>query len=167
MELYLFRHGEKEKSKFFIGQTDVPLTPKGKQQNQRAFQRLLDLQVEKIFTSDLKRTFVPGGIKQSDLREVDFGLWEGLEWKTIEKKYPSEAAAYLTDSLNFCFPKGESYTIFRKRIVRWFQTLQQKDLKKIGLIAHEGVIKVFLSEYGSEDFWKVKIKYGHMVKLET
>ena len=166
MEFYIFRHGEKEKNGLFIGQTDVELTTKGRKQNQEIAQKIFEFKVEKIFTSDLKRTFIEGGEKQKALREIDFGEWEKLSWSEIEQKYPQKAVDYLADPLHFYFPGGESHERFQKRILQWLKKLKKSNYQRVGIVTHEGVIKIIVNYLRGEDFWNIKVGCGEGLKIK-
>lgn len=166
MELYIFRHGEKEKEGYFIGQTDVGLTAKGRRQNKEIEKKLLKFNAEKVFTSDLKRTFIKQGVKKKTLREIDFGDWEGLLWSEIERAYPQKAARYLANPLNFRFPEGESYIEFKKRILRWMEKLCKMKLQRVGMVVHRGVICVVVSHFRGDNFWKIKTKPGGGIRIK-
>jgi len=166
MELYIFRHGEKELDGCFVGQTDVGLTRKGEKQNAGIEKKLLEFKAEKVFTSDLKRTFVGNGIKQEALREINFGSWERLGWDEIEKRYPLQAARYLDHPLRFRFPGGENYQEFKERVINWMTDLTHIHVGRIGIVTHQGVIRTLLCHYNKENFWEIRIKSGEGIKLK-
>lgn len=117
--LFLIRHGEirQHREKIFLGQTDVPLSEKGKEQAERVAEKLKqhEISVARIYTSDLSRTAETAEIikdrlnqtlrkKEAQgrpypeiqvirapmLREMSLGEWDGQYISEIEKKYPEE-----------------------------------------------------------------------------
>src|SRR6185312_7036467 len=51
-----------------------------------------------------------------DLREVDFGAWEGLTFAEVRKKWPDEMAAWWADPA-VAPPDGESFLDAQRRVV--------------------------------------------------
>ena len=97
-EIYLFRHGETEWSKSgqHTGRTDIPLTPNGEEQA-RAVGRLIDGRpFARVFTSPLQRArhtaelIGYGDVAEvcEDLREWDYGDYEGIATRDIRKDVP-------------------------------------------------------------------------------
>lgn len=164
MELYIFRHGQKQKTGRYIGWTNVGLTPQGHKQNIKICKILKGIKVNKIYTSDLQRTFIPCGIEQKALREINFGLWEGLTWNQVEKKFPNDISSYFSNPLTFTFPKGESYPDVQKRVIAWLKKLKRRKYSRVGIVTHQGVIRTILYSIQGVDFWKQRIPQGKMVK---
>jgi broad specificity phosphatase PhoE len=89
-ELLLVRHGETDWNAEgrLQGQTDRPLNDFGRRQARRLAEELADDRIEAIYSSDLARARETAAIVgerlglpvtfDSDLREKDWGNWEGL-----------------------------------------------------------------------------------------
>ena len=101
MKFYLLRHGQ---TKWNIegkiqGKTDVLLNEDGMEQAGFLAKAMEHCEARALFSSPLLRAkqtaeIVAGkmGLPVTvlpELKEVDFGLWEGCTWKEIEEKYPS------------------------------------------------------------------------------
>ena len=99
------RHGITEWNKMFRyqGITDVPLSPEGEEQAKKAALRLSCESVDRVISSPLERSMKTAviiaetiGIKSveawDELREVDFGAWEGLTVPQIKEKYGEDEA---------------------------------------------------------------------------
>lgn len=165
MELYLFRHGHINESGKFIGFSDVDLSDVGIIQQREIEKKLLDLNLDQIFSSDLKRTFVGGGIRISNIREINFGQWEGLSWAIVEKRYPNESKEYLLNPMGFKFPNGETFCSFEKRALSWLDDVLVSGAKRVGAVTHKGVINFMMSRFSGKHFWKINPEYGQMFKI--
>lgn len=94
-KIYLVRHGESQWNvlKRIQGQQDIPLTDKGNQQAHQIGNRLLDKNIDFIYSSDLERAYDTATIigeklqinveSVPELREIKFGQWEGICYDEI------------------------------------------------------------------------------------
>ena len=62
--IYFVRHGQSQANLdgIYAGQSDSPLTQKGKDQAKQASEQAKDLKIEKIFSSDLQRAYDTAGV---------------------------------------------------------------------------------------------------------
>jgi len=75
----------------------------------------LNLKVDKVYSSDLKRALETAKIVfqnksielNSDFREMNFGIFEGLNYQEIIQKYPQIYIRWIDEPLNIRLPKGE------------------------------------------------------------
>lgn len=165
MEAYIFRHGEIEAKGKFIGFTNSKLTRTGQKQNLQTAEVLKRYGVDRIFSSDLQRTFIVGGVKTPAIREINFGTWENMTWNEIQKGFPAEAQEYLENPLEFKFPGGENFQEFEARIFFWVNALEQSPYRKIGIVTHQGVMRLLSRRYLETDFWSAYFAYGEMLKI--
>jgi 2,3-bisphosphoglycerate-dependent phosphoglycerate mutase len=128
-ELLFIRHGETDWNRraCFQGQIDVPLNGTGRLQAERLGARLATEPHDLLFSSDLQRAqqtaaplaaawqqqpvLVPG------LREQGFGEWEGLDFPTIQARYPALWPQWLEHAPDFAAPGGESAAQFHARVL--------------------------------------------------
>jgi len=126
-KVILIRHGETDWSyqKRYCGFTDIDLNEKGRQQARRLLKRLSKEKIHKVYSSDMKRTlqFAKTVFKDLpveellDLREMNFGIFEGLTYKDIMEKYPKVYREWLGNPLDIIVPRGESLkTLLRQSI---------------------------------------------------
>jgi probable phosphoglycerate mutase len=97
-ELYLVRHGETAWSLTgqHTGRTDIPLTERGEANAVRVGERLKGLKFALVLTSPLQRArrtcdlagFAPVAIADPDLKEWDYGDYEGLRTAEIHRDHP-------------------------------------------------------------------------------
>jgi broad specificity phosphatase PhoE len=102
--IYLVRHGETEwnQDTRIQGQTDIPLNARGRRQAEALAARLADVPLEIIYTSDLSRARVTAELIAArqpqtvpivalpELRECDYGLWEGLTLAEAARRFPDD-----------------------------------------------------------------------------
>jgi ribonuclease H / adenosylcobalamin/alpha-ribazole phosphatase len=109
----------------FSGVGDPPLIEQGRQQARATAAALVARGgIERIVSSPLSRcretaTIIGAALgiaveTDDDLREVDFGLWEGLTFAVVEERWPRELALWLRDT-SISPPDGESYESLRHR----------------------------------------------------
>lgn len=124
----LLRHGQTPLSaeKRFSGVGDIELTEVGVAQARAAARRLAargDIGV--IVTSPLRRArrtaeeaarLAGAPLRvEPDLREADFGAWEGLTFAEVQAKWPADMAAWLADT-GVAPPGGESFAEVESRV---------------------------------------------------
>lgn len=109
-------------------------------------------------------------IIRADLRERNFGEWEGLSFTEIRDKYPDEFESWAVNPLKFNPPGGESTIEVRDRVINALDkilsgvskgqsikgskyqrvrnsdtlTLGCSDTKNIAIVAHGGVNRIIL-----------------------
>ncbi|NEU31063.1 histidine phosphatase family protein [bacterium LRH843] len=173
--LTLIRHGltTYNEEKRYIGVTDLPLSALGKAQ-------LVSVNVEEeqlLITSDLLRCketaerLFPGKsyICLSDLREIDFGDWEGKTYDQL--KDDAYYREWLDDPLSITPPSGESFVHFQMRIERAFcdvlSLVEKNDATYATIVTHGGVIRQMLTSLAPEKrvFFEWDVPIGRAFKL--
>jgi len=80
-----------------------------------------------------------------DLREQDFGAWEGKRILDIRKQNPGEIEFQESRGWKFCPPGGESRIRVLKRVFRAMEKAAKSfDEKHVLIVAHNGVIKALI-----------------------
>jgi probable phosphoglycerate mutase len=59
---------------------------------------------------------------ERDLREVGYGIFEGMTHREIEAADPEAEDALRNDKWHYCPPRGESYVMLAERVARWWAT---------------------------------------------
>ena len=170
-KLILVRHGQTEMNAqgLYFGKLNPPLNDLGINQAYEAKNKLLNIDYDKIYSSPLERAKQTAEICNyldkdiifdSNLEEINFGIFEGLTFKEISEKYPDEVKSY-----NYI--TGESPKEMFQRAISFLKTL---DYTKTNLIvAHWGIINCIISYFISENldsYWKFKIKNGSIAIFE-
>jgi probable phosphoglycerate mutase len=156
-EILLVRHGETEWNATgkFQGSKDISLSQEGLMQAKFLKERLHS-KYDCIYTSPLIRAkqtaelicentpMVP--IIEIDLREINFGAWEGLTLHQISTQYVSEFNSWKTDEMNGYLVGGDlslkNASIRAKNAI--LRIAKECIGKKVIIIAHGGIIKAGL-----------------------
>ena len=173
MRLLLVRHGDTEfnSSHKFMGHSDIDLSPEGQQQIERLRDYLVDDKIEAVYASDLLRTMTTAHILADgrrlsitpcpELREMNYGLCEGLTFGEINQSYPEVAkqCANFTPSLEF--PEGETFQDFAKRNISFLDRLKaHKPSDTLLIVSHNGPLKTLVCHFlgiDMEHWWQIRI----------
>ncbi len=128
--LIFVRHGQSESNLThrFTGQGDTPLTELGLRQAERTAILLRDCHIDRIYSSDLKRSMQTAErtaslhgldiIPRQQLREIYAGEWESREYDDIKTNYPKSYGIWLSD-IGRAHPNGgESVRELAQRVYR-------------------------------------------------
>ncbi|MGN0578924.1 MAG: histidine phosphatase family protein, partial [Ruminiclostridium sp.] len=158
--IYLIRHGitEGNLEGKYIGLTDLPLCDEGYYAITRYAHDRLYPDVQKVYSSPLKRCLETADIiypdryvKQIDnIAECDFGEFEG---KTAEELQDlPEYAEWLKGGYEAAAPGGESFGDFTLRCLdgleEIFKDMMHDQVTKAAVITHGGVIMNLCAGYG-------------------
>ena len=153
IRLLLVRHGltQWNEEKRYLGNSDIPLSEVGKQQAVVLAQELHEEHFDKIYTSDLRRALETASsvkanrelplIADSRLRELNFGVFEGLTFSEAKTQSPNMLTAWLE---NYDQPPdgGESFSSFSERVGSFLDDLKMIECPKTYLIVcHEGTLR--------------------------
>jgi broad specificity phosphatase PhoE len=152
--IFFIRHGETDWNAEgrLQGQRDIPLNDLGRVQAEEAGKILLSLnaQPEDLdwWVSPLMRTretaerartaigLHPTYYKTDDrLKELSFGLWEGMTWKEVRRSDPARALNREQNKWHAVPPDGESYVMLAERVVSFLETLKRDTV----IVSHGGV----------------------------
>ncbi len=157
--LYLVRHGETMANREYryIGTRDDPLSTLGEVQAKQLADALSELPIMAVYSSPLQRTYctaLPIAARHNlevqkvdDLRECDFGQWEGLSRAEVLDRSPADRRRYLVweHDTSIAPPGGESFEALQQRVVEVVEELAQAHPDQaIVLVSHVGPIKVLL-----------------------
>lgn len=155
--LYLVRHGETEWNALgkFQGSADIVLSSQGINQAKYVSDRLKG-KFDFIYSSPLKRAYKTANMiaEESDLevkilddlREINFGEWEGLTVKEIKKQYPKQFKIWEEDVNEGPICGGDvsikNASIRAKNVI--LNVIKKHEGKRIVIVAHGGIIKAGL-----------------------
>lgn len=155
--LLLMRHGETGYSGRYLGTTDLGLSQIGEEQLLKIRSHMQNMNIDKIFCSPMRRCRDSLELLQlqqevcvdADLREIDFGCWEGKSSSELAHQEPELLEQWAKNPESFIFPGGEAIVSFRKRIHRFCKNVsdivQESDKDKTLLVvSHGGVIRNML-----------------------
>jgi broad specificity phosphatase PhoE len=143
----MLRHADCGRAGCFVGSTDVSLSEAGLAQTRGLSEMLRSRKIQRAFCSPAKRCIETAaalnGIQcetDADLREVDFGRWEGLTFDQIARRDPDLVERWAAFDLTFSFPGGESIVQFLERVGGAFQRACSTSDDSILWVTHGGVI---------------------------
>lgn len=173
--IYLVRHGVTEWNRMFRyqGATDVPLSPEGEDQADRVGMRLSQLNVERIISSPLQRSMATArriadrvGVKHidswDDLREVNFGDWEGLTIREIIARFGEDVFdSWRRAQTNVTATNGEDAGGVYDRAGRAAQALSGLSEKITVVVSHGAIFRTLMLHFidipKSNVFWKMRM----------
>lgn len=157
--IFLVRHGETagNRDRIVMGIRDVPLTEKGEVQATGLRPFFEGVRLDRAYCSSLQRAartsellldgrdLIPTYL--DDLKEQDYGEWEGRPFGELERQDPDLARQFFVDPASVTIPGGEPFNDFRERVTRAFDDQIQE--KKMGhnilVVAHGGSIRILVS----------------------
>ena len=155
MKLIITRHGQTEGNKRNIlqGSIDIPLSKEGKEQVKKLALRLKEHKIEYIYTSPLKRALeTANAIKkyhpnaklviENELKEMNFGIFEGLTKEEITAKYKKYSEERERNKFYYKIPNGESYEEVELRVLKVLNKIINSGKDTI-IVAHATVNKLF------------------------
>ncbi|MEV0620716.1 bifunctional RNase H/acid phosphatase [Nonomuraea sp. NPDC050404] len=158
--LLLLRHGETELSleRRFSGRGEAELTANGLAQASAAAGRLSrdPYRLDVIVTSPLQRARQTAaavaeraglGVEVcEDLRETDFGAWEGHTFTEVQRRWPAELSTWLADP-EAAPPGGESFAAAARRVQAAKELLVERyEGKTVLVVSHVTPIKLLLRD---------------------
>ncbi|OEF97985.1 histidine phosphatase family protein [Desulfuribacillus alkaliarsenatis] len=191
MQLILVRHGETEWNRLgkYQGHSDIALNDKGREQARMVgswmlnWQRGQQTEVLAIYTSDLARAIETGdvirrmlGISNNNIfqddriRELSFGLWEGLTFTEVYENYREQFDCWYNDTQMVKIPGGESIADMTQRSLELLKNLatDNKIDGTIIVVTHGGTIKALLNHFDNRyDLWDTTIKPGSITMISS
>jgi len=182
-KLLLVRHGDTEanSNERYWGSSDVKLSAAGLKQAERLRDRLDAEKIDAIYSSDMSRASVTAGIIASEhqlevvacteLREIDFGEFEGLTFAEVSQLYPETAKLWAERNPSLEFPGGEKLVGFDKRIGKFISRLKKHSPEEtILIVAHCGTLRLLLCRLLGVELqhrWQFRLDLGSLSILET
>ncbi|MBI5192664.1 MAG: histidine phosphatase family protein [Nitrospirae bacterium] len=82
-----------------------------------------------------------------ELKERDFGIWEGLTFSEIENQYPEGLKKWKEDPISYTPEGGESIVDLQKRVNNIVErVVNEFKRKKVVVVAHMGPIRVAVTQ---------------------
>lgn len=151
---YFVRHGESagNAARIFTGQTDSPLTDRGRRQAEAIADELAKVKFDRIVTSDLSRTRDTAATIAKrhrmpvevfpELREIDVGDRTGASFDEV-RGLPN-----WSDDGFVAWPGGETFDHVTSRILGVIDRLTRESPgKTILVVGHGGVNRILLSHF--------------------
>lgn len=168
---WLIRHGEPvaEARGRCYGSTNFGLSEDGRSAMALAAEYLKDEQIAAVYSSPLLRARESAEIVAargsvpvelvSDLRELDFGEYEGLTYDEIAARHPDVYREWMHAPTSVRFPNGECFDELRMRVLSAFQNiLRERAGLTIAIVSHGGVNRALLA-------WALQIPDSSVFRL--
>lgn len=177
-KITLIRHGQTRwnHKKKYLGHTDIDLDAIGKKQAIKTKKKLENKEFNTIYSSDLKRAYHFAEIvfkkhiicKTPDLRELNFGIFEGKTHEEIMSTHGLIYSQWLDNPFKINIPNGESLAEFKVRIKKTFQKIISGHKgESIGIVTHAGPIRIILNNImKKQNVWEPLPKLAgiHMIE---
>ncbi|HWB61557.1 MAG TPA: histidine phosphatase family protein [Chthoniobacteraceae bacterium] len=156
--IFLVRHGATllTAEDRFAGETNIPLSPEGREQAGRLSQRLATGKIAAVYASPMDRTMETARIlahphaldvqQREGLREISHGHWEGLTRQEVGERFPGEAAEWDLDPYTFAPPGGESgLAVTARALPVLLEIVRAHPDECVLLVSHKATIRLLLS----------------------
>lgn len=150
--ILLARHGQSDwnQERRWQGHADRPLTRQGKEQARALAERLQDIHLDAVYSSDLERArataeavAAPRSLQvhqRADLREVDVGSWSGLTREEAKDAYPDDFARWLNGEVGW--QDGETYEEMSARVLGAIMEIVERHPDgRVLIVSHGGPIR--------------------------
>lgn len=175
IHIFIARHGETEynrNGKLQGRGIDAPLNTLGESQAKCLADYLTHYQATSIISSSLTRAWQTGSFyeekvdltlqKNKDLDEMDFGDFEGITMKEVEKELNDVQNGWKRGEVSLKVPGGESpKEVFGRADAAARSYINGADSQTIMLFVHGRLIRILLSEwlgYGLKNMHRVEHK---------
>ncbi|MGM9972441.1 MAG: alpha-ribazole phosphatase [Clostridiaceae bacterium] len=184
MKLFLIRHGQTDwniKGKI-QGSSDIELNDIGVKQAEELSKKLLaeNYSFSKIYSSYQKRAAKTAEILSENtnieyitidgIKEMNFGLWEGLSWSEVKDKYPSEYEEWFIKRRYTKTPKGESYQDMLDRVLMAIYKIINENSENVVIVTHSAVImsiQCYLTNTSFDQMTKFKTDNGSVIEIDS
>lgn len=157
MKIYFVRHGETEWNvkKKIQGKTDIPLNENGVRQAQQLAEELSErredgFHIVRVYTSPQVRAAKTARIVAEamqveykvleELREMDLGEWEGLNWDVISETYGETYHYWNTHRRYTHTPGGESYDEVLGRTLMALEKILASEREDVVVVSHSAIL---------------------------
>ena len=181
--LRFIRHAETDMAGRFCGQSDPPVNSRGQQQILNLIEAIKTELIGAVYCSDLQRAVTTARaiadafsipvVIRPNLREINFGEWEGLSWSEIEHRNSAYAHRWIEAFPNLPAPGGEPFEDFQTRVLAEVADIQRlANETRVAVVTHSGVMRVVLqglNKWTDEAAWNHTKEYcsSFTLKLST
>jgi alpha-ribazole phosphatase len=180
--LYLMRHGEPEEAyaNVYYGQMDIELSERGQRQSAALAERLADVPLEAVYSSDLGRaTYLARLLAEprdlptralAAFRERHMGQLQGLTAEQMERDHAEQYARWRADRVHYRVPESENFDDLRDRVVpAMLELVTAFAGRRVAVVAHAGLIRVMVAHalgLPLENIFRLEIDYCGLCVLE-
>lgn len=189
LTIYLTRHGltEWNVNRRMQGWGNGELTEKGVNDAKALGKRLADVPIDKVYSSSSKRAYETAQyiigdreislIQMDDLREMNFGDWDGRIREEVEAEYPEDFKIFWETPHLYDRNSGETFEHVRKRAIRALEHIIEENKEGTVLIVTHSIFLRVLMTYikdiplsdvfkatppGNTSLFKLEVKDGEL-----
>ncbi|MBB3104262.1 histidine phosphatase family protein [Azomonas macrocytogenes] len=179
LTLDLLRHGDTGTAPGFRGSLDDPLSAIGWAQlraavnNHAPWTRIISSPLQRCaaFAAELaEQRQLPLSLERN-LRELEFGAWEGLTPAALMETHSIELGHFWSDPYSFTPPQGEPLSAFEARVLGALQRLAAQHAgEHLLLVTHAGVIRLLLArarQLQRHCLLQVEVKHAALFRLHV
>ncbi len=160
----------------FIGSTDIGLAEDCRPNAASVAELIQAYRPEACLCSPLKRCIetigrIPSPEIEihSDLREVDFGAWEGMTFEQVRQADPAALSRWASFDEEFAFPRGERLGDFFSRVRRMANLIASRPEQTILAVTHAGIIRAMICHFlglHPRQYVLFNIEFGAMASID-
>jgi alpha-ribazole phosphatase len=182
-KLLLVRHGETDSNSFqrYWGRTDVGLGLVGFRQAEQLRDRLAVEKIDFVYSSTLRRAMSTAHTLATlhnlpvvgcpELREIDFGKIEGLNFSEVQNQFPEIAQMWIDHYTELVYPEGEGLVQLEKRIAAFRKRLLiHTEDQTVLIVAHSGVLRSLICQLLNLDLesrWSIRVDLASLSIIDT
>jgi len=181
MNIYVVRHGETlwNKEEVFRGRKDVPLNGTGEKQAEKVGIYFSHIPIDRIVSSPLARarqtaeaisiTTSVAVETMEELTDMNFGIWEGLPLREVEKRYCVDFGLWKTSPEKLRIETGETLAVVRDRVSAGLAKITCGQEAAVVVVTHRVICKILVLQalnMGNEHFWDMKYDPASITLLE-
>lgn len=157
-KIIFVRHGQTEWNVLgrYQGQTDIALSPLGIEQAEKLAAHFPVDKIEAVYSSDLARAMKTASCvadrfgltvePRPELRELNFGDWEGLTYDEIVAKWPDALENFFQHPDVLEIPHGESFPKLRERALACVEEIVSRHPDQtVAVFAHGAILRTILT----------------------
>lgn len=171
-ELLFIRHTSVEHPRgFCYGNLDVDVSVDFESEASWLQNQLIEYVPNKVYSSPLQRcvklaSYLFQNYQADDrLKELNYGIWEGLTWEEIGVP---EGSNWIFTHSDTVLENGESFELQKQRVQAFIQELSNSKDRRIAIVAHGGVIRSAISHFLDiplSSTKNLKVHYASQVKF--
>ena len=180
--VYFVRHGETEwnATRRVQGHSDVPLSEKGREQARLLSKRLSSEKIDCFYSSDLDRAVETARILAAphnldvnvtaELRELNFGDWEGMTYEEMRKNAPWTIKDWFRNPVDNYIPAGEKLLDMARRCDAALQRITgSHEGETVVVVAHGATIRSIICSVLELDYrrlWKIDLGNTSLSRID-
>jgi len=153
----------------------------GLRQAEQLRDRLATEKIDFVYTSEMRRAVLTARTIASlhclqeahcpELREIDFGQIEGLDFTEVQQQFPAIAKMWIERNPALCYPQGESLAQLDLRLAQFKNRLARHSEKEtVMVVAHSGVLRTLICQLlglETRNRWDFRIDLASLSIVET